>query len=263
MTAAGGRCAPITVEFRDLCLSVPVPVPAAGASAENKEAGAAQHADAQSRAILDHVSGTIRPGELLAIMGPSGAGKTTLLNCIAMRNQDFSGSLTLNGSPWSPDFARATAYMHQQDVFIAELTVQEQLEFAAEMSMARTVTPEARRARVQEVMGELGLLKCRHTRIGDPAVGGISCGERKRLSFAGAILTDPSLLLVDEPTSGLDSHLAEAIVRQLRSLARVGGAEAGRRACAPPPLSSRVCLSFRLAFPCACHHTPGRLTRSS
>ena len=71
-------------------------------------------------------------------------------------------------------------------------------------------------------MEELGLTKCRDNLIGGMSVRGISGGERKRLSFATEILTNPSILFVDEPTSGLDSFTAEAVVRQLQQIARDG-----------------------------------------
>jgi ABC-type multidrug transport system ATPase subunit len=78
-----GRGEPITVDFRGLTLS------------------AGGNSDTEGKKILDGVSGSAGPGELLAIMGPSGAGKTTLLNCLSMRTRDFSGAISLNGAPWS------------------------------------------------------------------------------------------------------------------------------------------------------------------
>jgi ABC-type multidrug transport system ATPase subunit len=64
--------------------------------------------------------------------------------------------------------------------------------------------------RVREVLIDLGLAKCEHTKIGvSGLVKGISGGEKKRLSFASEVLTNPSLLFCDEPTTGLDSFMAE------------------------------------------------------
>lgn len=76
--------------------------------------------------------------------------------------------------------------------------------------------------RVDEVMEELGLMKCRDTFIGGESLRGISGGERKRLSFATEILTSPSILFADEPTSGLDSFMAETVIKQLQQIARDG-----------------------------------------
>ncbi len=65
-------------------------------------------------------------------------------------------------------------------------------------------------------------MQARNTLIGDVGLGGISGGERRRLSFANEVLLDPSLLLVDEPTSGLDSFMADNVVDILWQLSRAG-----------------------------------------
>ncbi|KAF0686053.1 Aste57867_22147 [Aphanomyces stellatus] len=110
----------------------------------------------------------------------------------------------------------------QDDVFYHTLTVEEHLQFQAMFRMGNSCTPAQRNERVQFVIDELGLRKCKDTRIGNAQVRGISGGERKRLSFAAEILTNPSLLFVDEPTSGLDSFMAEQVVQQMQSLAQEG-----------------------------------------
>ncbi|RHY47020.1 hypothetical protein DYB30_010458, partial [Aphanomyces astaci] len=115
------------------------------------------------------------------------------------------------------------SYVMQDDVFYATLTVKEHLMFQAELRMGKAFNPEEREARVDYVIDELGLTKCRDSQIGGVTdVRGLSGGERKRLSFATEILTNPSLLFVDEPTSGLDSFMAESVVMQLQKLAREG-----------------------------------------
>jgi ABC-type multidrug transport system ATPase subunit len=70
-------------------------------------------------------------------------------------------------------------------------------------------------------MTELNLIKARNNPIGDIG-SGISGGERRRLSFATEILTDPSLLFIDEPTSGLDSFMASEVMAMLKKLAARG-----------------------------------------
>lgn len=72
-------------------------------------------------------------------------------------------------------------------------------------------------------MNDLGLMKCRNTRIGINGVKkGISGGESKRLLFASELLNDPPLLFCDEPTTGLDSAMAESVVITMRKLAEKG-----------------------------------------
>uniref|UniRef100_A0A0N8BEU9 Protein white n=1 Tax=Daphnia magna TaxID=35525 RepID=A0A0N8BEU9_9CRUS len=178
--------------------------------------------------ILDNVTGIVRPGEFLAIMGASGAGKTTLLNCLTFRNSGqlkISGERYLNGAKVNTDtLARISGYVQQDDLFISTLTVHEHLRFQALLRMDTHLTYEERMTRVEEVINELGLTKCSGSMIGHPERGikGISGGERKRLAFASEVLTNPSLMFCDEPTSGLDSYMAQNIVQVLKNIASTG-----------------------------------------
>ncbi|KAG2507380.1 hypothetical protein JM18_009288 [Phytophthora kernoviae] len=176
----------------------------------------------EEKIILKNVSGSAKPGELLVIMGPSGAGKSSLLDCISGRNSAVEGEIVLNGQPWSDATKRLTSYVMQDDLFYQTITVKEHLVFQARLRMGKTFTEKQYMQRVNEVMEELGLMKCRDTLIGGISLRGISGGERKRLSFATEILTNPSILFVDEPTSGLDSFMAETVTMQLQQIARDG-----------------------------------------
>ncbi|KAL3664425.1 hypothetical protein V7S43_010748 [Phytophthora oleae] len=176
----------------------------------------------EDRVILSDVSGSARPGELLVIMGPSGAGKSSLLDCISGRNKAVEGEIVINGQPWNDSTKRLTSYVMQDDLFYQTITVKEHLVFQAKLRMGKTFTEQQYLKRVDEVMEELGLMKCRDTLIGGISLRGISGGERKRLSFATEILTNPSILFVDEPTSGLDSFMAETVTMQLQQIARDG-----------------------------------------
>ena len=178
--------------------------------------------------ILDRAVGIARPGEVLAIMGPSGAGKTSLLNCISGRNKEHDGRVTLkfdNGErqPWSKAMKRITAYVQQDDLILSTITPREHLLFQASLQMDQSLSKEQLAAHVDSLIEQLNLTKCKDTQVGDPTfVRGISGGERKRVSFAAQLLGDPSVLFVDEPTSGLDSHMAEEVVSILRELATQG-----------------------------------------
>jgi len=178
--------------------------------------------------ILHNVTGVVRPGEFLAIMGASGAGKTTLLNCLTFRNTGklhVSGQRFINGSPIDiQSLAHMSAYIQQDDLFIGTLTVREQLRFKAMLRMDKFFTFSERMSRVEQVIHELGLVKIANTKIGNPVRGikGISGGESKRLAFGCEILTDPPLMFCDEPTSGLDSYMAQNVVQVLKNLASSG-----------------------------------------
>ena len=176
--------------------------------------------------ILKKVSGEIKAGSLVALMGSSGAGKSTLLNVLSHRNissVNVSGTVFLNGTPVSNEINNMSAYVQQEDLFIGTLTVREHLMFQALLRMDRHIPKDERVRRVEKTITELGLAKCSDTVIGIPGrLRGISGGEKKRLSFASEILTDPPLLFVDEPTSGLDSFMAQTVVATLHNLSQQG-----------------------------------------
>ncbi|XP_030849345.1 protein white-like [Strongylocentrotus purpuratus] len=181
----------------------------------------------ETKEILRNVTGIAEPGTLTAIMGASGAGKTTLLNTLNLRSREgleVSGSILVNGRPIGHQMARLSAYVQQDDLFLSNLTVKEHLTFQAWVRMDREIPMKSRLHRVDEVIRALGLSKCSDTVIGNPDRGikGTSGGERKRLSFASEVLTNPSLMFCDEPTSGLDSYMAQNVVETLRGLASEG-----------------------------------------
>ncbi|KAF4142451.1 ABC transporter [Phytophthora infestans] len=200
--------AKFTLQWRNLSLKAEVKNPATKKTEE--------------KVILNNVSGSAKPGELLVIMGPSGAGKSSLLDCISGRKSGVEGEILLNSQPWTKATKRMASYVMQDDLFYETLTVKEHLTFQAKLRIGKTYTKDEYMRRVDEVMEELGLMKCRDTFIGGESLRGISGGERKRLSFATEILTSPSILFADEPTSGLDSFMAETVIKQLQQIARDG-----------------------------------------
>ncbi|CAJ2633648.1 unnamed protein product [Trifolium pratense] len=170
--------------------------------------------------ILKGITGSIGPGEILALMGPSGSGKTTLLSVIGGRlnNDNVKGKITYNDVPYSPALKRRIGFVPQEDVLFPQLTVEETLIFSAFLRLPTNMTKQQKYARLENTIKDLGLERCRHTKI----AGGISGGERKRTSIGYEILVDPSLLLLDEPTSGLDSTSANKLLLTLQGLAKAG-----------------------------------------
>ena len=177
-------------------------------------------ADSGTKHILTDVSGSAAPGELLAIMGPSGAGKTSLLNALARHNPMATGEILLNDKPWQESFNTLMAYMHQDEMFMPDLTVREHLQFQAKCRLP-AMDDAQRNGLIENAIVQMGLERQSDQPIGDAVAGGphISKNERKRLNYATEILTQPSLLLVDEPTTGLDSFMAEIVVNDLKKLA--------------------------------------------
>lgn len=175
----------------------------------------------EEKQILTKVSGFAVPGELLAIMGPSGAGKTSLLNVLAVRTAPTSGELSFNASQYSKSLQGRVAYVHQQEMLLEAYTPREHLLFQSTLRMPRDVTKAQREQRVDACIKMLGLEKCQHSLIGD-VYHGISKNEKRRVTFATEILTQPAVLYCDEPTTGLDSVMAEVIVKYMKAIAEEG-----------------------------------------
>jgi len=169
--------------------------------------------------ILDDLSGTVKPGEFLAILGASGAGKTTLLNFLSgkdpSKNLKKTGDVLVNGENRNDiDFNKYIGYVQQDDVLIQSMTVREWLTFAAKLKLHPSLNYEEK---VDSLIKSLKLEKASEMRI-EKVVG----GERKCTSIGVELITDPSLIFLDEPTTGLDSFTATTIVEVLQGLAISG-----------------------------------------
>jgi len=178
----------------------------------------------ENRVIIDNVSGTVKPGQFLAIIGASGAGKTTLLNYLSgkdpSKNLHKEGHVLVNGSERDTiDYNKYVAYVQQDDVLFQTMTVKECVEFAARMKLPPSTDHEAK---VEELLLNLKLEKAANTKIGGPMVKGVSGGERKRTSIAVELISDPNLIFLDEPTTGLDSYTAQNVVEVLNALTESG-----------------------------------------
>ncbi|KAI0567521.1 ABC-2 type transporter [Gracilaria domingensis] len=179
-----------------------------------------------AKRILDDVSGTAKPGRVLAILGPSGSGKTTLLNALAGRFPESSkaqlfGHITRNGVSVDDD-PQPVAYVTQEDLFFSQLTVRETLDIAAALRLPGNMPQDQKREFVDALIRKLGLVSTVNTRVGDEKTRGISGGEKKRLSLGCELISTPQLILCDEPTSGLDAFQAVKVMSTLRDLARTG-----------------------------------------
>ncbi|CAH2064318.1 unnamed protein product [Thlaspi arvense] len=174
--------------------------------------------------ILNGISGSASPGELLALMGPSGSGKTTLLNLLGGRfnQQNIGGSVSYNDKPYSKHLKTRIGFVTQDDVLFPHLTVKETLTYTALLRLPKTLTKQQKEQRAVSVIQELGLERCQDTMIGGSFVRGVSGGERKRVCIGNEIMNNPSLLFLDEPTSSLDSTTALKIVQMLQSIAKSG-----------------------------------------
>ena len=172
------------------------------------------------KTLLDHVSFPVEEKCLLAVVGPSGAGKSTLLNALTGQRPADHGTVLYDGRDLYRDYAelrQRIGLVPQDDILHAQLTVRSALSYAAELRFPEDTVKAERRARVDEVIQELGL----EQRAEQP-VHSLSGGQRKRVSVALELLTKPSLLFLDEPTSGLDPGMDRSVMHMLRGLADDG-----------------------------------------
>lgn len=172
-----------------------------------------------ARQILQELSLSIEPGELVAIAGGSGAGKTTLLEILAGLQPPSAGEVSHNGVVCG---TRASAdspigYVPQDDIIHLEMPLRRTLRYAARLRLpAGTSAAEADRV-VEETMHDLDLADRAEVRV-----GALSGGQRKRASIAVELLNRPSLFFLDEPTSGLDPSTAADVMQLLRRLTQRG-----------------------------------------
>ncbi|KAK6933269.1 ABC transporter family G domain [Dillenia turbinata] len=179
----------------------------------------------RTKVLLNDISGEAREGEILAVLGASGSGKSTLIDALANRiaKGSLKGSITLNGEALESRLLKViSAYVMQDDLLFPMLTVEETLMFAAEFRLPQTLSKSKKKARVNALIEQLGLVNAAKTVIGDEGHRGVSGGERRRVSIGIDIIHDPILLFLDEPTSGLDSTSAFMVVKVLLRIAQSG-----------------------------------------
>ncbi|MQL81487.1 hypothetical protein Taro_013949 [Colocasia esculenta] len=179
----------------------------------------------RGRPILHGATGYAQPGELLAVMGPSGCGKSTLLDALAGRStagRRQSGKILVNGRQQTLAFG-TSAYVTQDDILTTTLTVREAVHYSSQLQLPDEVPLPEKKERAEEVIREMGLQEAADTRVGGAAAGGLSGGQKRRLSICLEILTRPRLLFLDEPTSGIDSAASYHVMRRIARLARGEG----------------------------------------
>ncbi|KAJ3066293.1 hypothetical protein HDU98_010397 [Podochytrium sp. JEL0797] len=183
----------------------------------------------ETKTLLDNANGSVRSGQVIAIMGGSGAGKSTLLNTLAGRiaeqkGSEIHGEILFNGQPRNPTTWRNTcSYVEQDDLMFTNLSVEETLTYAAKLRLPSSMSWAEKQQKVDEIIMQLNLNECRKTWIGDSLSRGISGGERKRVAIGVELVTNPSVLFLDEPTSGLDAANALGILETLKDLATTRG----------------------------------------
>ncbi|MFD9338490.1 ATP-binding cassette domain-containing protein [Streptomyces sp. NPDC060028] len=165
-----------------------------------------------SKTAVDHLSFTVRPGQVTGFLGPNGAGKTTTLRMILGLEAPTGGAATVSGVP----FHSHPRGLRHVGALLDANQVHGGRSAAAHLSaLARSNGIPPRR--VDEVLQEVGLAEAATRRI-----GGFSLGMKQRLGVATALLGDPPVLMFDEPVNGMDPEGVLWMRRLFRRLAAEG-----------------------------------------
>ena len=170
--------------------------------------------------ILNDVSVSIKPNELVAIIGGSGAGKTTFMNCISGYNRATTGDVFINGEELYSNYnivKSIIGFVPQQDIVYASLTLKDMLKYSALLRMPKDTSEADRNHRIKEVISLVQLEDRENTLINK-----LSGGQKKRASIAVEMLSDPNLFFLDEPTSGLDAGTEYNLMGTLRKMTDMG-----------------------------------------
>lgn len=172
-----------------------------------------------AKTILKGVSGRLRSGELTAIMGPSGAGKSTLLNILSgYKTSNIEGSVTMNGHERNISaFRKLSAYIMQDNQLHGNLSVQEAMTVATNLKLSKKFTKPEKNSMIDDILLTLSLSEHRNT-----LTRNLSGGQKKRLSIALELVSNPPIMFFDEPTSGLDSSTCFQCINLLKMLAEGG-----------------------------------------
>ena len=166
--------------------------------------------------LIKDASISIPTSKFMAIVGPSGCGKTTLLKIIAGINEEDSGTITWGGRNLSEEDLKASevGYVPQFSIAFDELTIEESIDYALRLRVSKKQITN-RSDLVANIIDQVGLeeLSGRKVKV-------LSGGQKRRLSLALELVTDPTLLLCDEVTSGLDPRSEKEIVSLLHSLSQ-------------------------------------------
>ena len=168
---------------------------------------------------LHDVSFAVRPGETVALVGPSGAGKTTVLQLLLRFYDPASGAIRLDGVPIAEmaraEFRRALALVPQDPVIFAT-TARENIRFGRPEATDGEIEAAARAAAIHDFLA--GLPDGYDSYVGERGVM-LSGGQKQRIAIARAILRDAPVLLLDEATSALDAESEHLVQRAVAALA--------------------------------------------
>ncbi|MDG0973353.1 MAG: ATP-binding cassette domain-containing protein [Crocinitomicaceae bacterium] len=171
---------------------------------------------------LHPISFTIEKERMVALMGPSGCGKSTLLQLLNGVYTPTQGSVSIFGLPLSTHFEllkQFIGYVPQENIVHEDLTINEALYYTAKLRLGKHVNQNELNERINQVLGTLNI---NDKELRKQPINKLSGGQKKRVSIAVELLTQPKILFLDEPTSPLDPETIEEFLKSLQQLSKQG-----------------------------------------
>ncbi len=168
--------------------------------------------------VLDHVSFEVKPGQTLAIMGPTGSGKTTIINLLSRFYDVNGGTVRMDGCDvrrWKLQQLRGAVGTATQEVFLFSDTVEGNIAFGDQSLTEEEAHDFARRAAADDFVSKMP--EGYDTIVGERGVG-LSGGQKQRIALARAMAVRPAVLVLDDTTSAVDMETEKYIQEQLRCL---------------------------------------------
>lgn len=205
---------PGAIEYKDVCFNYP------DATAEAVAAGEGGSNAAAERPVIDHLNLSIRPGQTLALVGPSGGGKSTTCSLLPRFYDVCSGSISIDGQDVrevSQLSLRRAIGLVQQDVYLFDGTLRDNIAYGRPDATDAEIEDAARKANIHNFIA--GLPDGYNTVVGERG-SRLSGGQKQRVAIARVFLKDPAILILDEATSALDNESEEAVQESLERLAQ-------------------------------------------
>ena len=202
------------IEIFDEENAVEMPKPEGSISFENV---AFEYPDDHNH-VFRNLNLTIKPGEKLAIVGPSGGGKTTLCNLIPRFYDVTQGQVKIDGKSikdYTLKSLRRNIGIVQQDVYLFSGTVMENILYGRMDASREEAVEAAKKAGAHEFI--MGLKDGYDTYVGERGVK-LSGGQKQRISIARVFLKNPPIMILDEATSALDNESEFAVAKSLNKL---------------------------------------------
>jgi len=169
-------------------------------------------------AVLQDISFSVEPGQMVALIGGSGSGKTTIINLISRFYDVTQGSVTVDGidiRDVTLSSLRKNVVVTQQDIFLFSSTIRDNIAYGAPNATVEQVESAAKAAQIHDFI--MSLPDGYNTWVGERGVT-LSGGEKQRVAIARSLLVDPSILILDDSTSSVDAETEHLILKALDKL---------------------------------------------